>query len=34
VREYRKPAYGKAAEPAMLDAIAAAADAALVGLAC
>lgn len=34
VREYRKPRYGSPAEPAMLDDIAAGADAALVGLAC
>lgn len=34
VREYRKPAYGRAAEPATLDDIASNADAALVGLAC
>jgi hypothetical protein len=34
VREYRKPGYGNAADPAMLDEIASMADAALVGLAC
>ena len=34
VREYRKPAYGSPAEPALLDEIARGADAALVGLAC
>jgi hypothetical protein len=34
VREYRKPGYGRAADPAMLDDIAGNADAALVGLAC
>ena len=34
VREFRKPAYGRPAEPALLDEIARGADAALVGLAC
>jgi hypothetical protein len=34
VREYRKPRYGSPADPALLDEIAAGADAALVGLAC
>jgi hypothetical protein len=34
VRAYRKPGYGSAAEPALLDDIASHADAALVGLAC
>jgi hypothetical protein len=34
VREYRKPHYGSAAEPALLDDIGRSADVALVGLAC